>query len=36
LALAGRWLGTRCVLVHKLVDREDWLLGGRHRPCQLE
>ena len=28
LALAGRRLGTRCVLVHELVGRRDRLLGA--------
>jgi hypothetical protein len=36
LALAYRRPGTRCVPVHELVGRRDWLLGGRHRPCQVE
>ena len=35
LALAGRRLPTRCVLVHELAGRGDWRLGGRRRPCQM-
>ena len=34
LALAGRWLATRCVMVHEQVDRKGRLLGGRRRARQ--
>ena len=36
LALAGRRLESRCVLVHELVGLGDWRLGSRCRPFQLE
>ena len=32
LALVGRWLGTRCVRVHELIDWGNRLLEGRCRP----
>ena len=35
LALAGRRLLTRCVLVHELAGRGDRRLGGWRRPCQM-
>ena len=36
LALAGRWLATRCDPVHELVGRGGRLLGGRGQLRQLE